>query len=110
MKPARISDDEGAEMGNTSLIRTALLIALLTAFGFAATGRAPAADRSAPAAEPRPPVVTVVGREASSQDVLGDPNCANAVIRYRHAQARRDPPDGREHHAEGKRANSEYRG
>jgi hypothetical protein len=40
-------------MGNTSLIRTALLIALLTAFGFAATGRAPAADRSAPAGEPR---------------------------------------------------------
>jgi Flp pilus assembly secretin CpaC len=47
-------------MGNTSLIRTALLIALLTAFGFAATGRAPAADRAAPAGEPRPPVVTVV--------------------------------------------------
>jgi pilus assembly protein CpaC len=91
-------------MGNTSLIRTALLIALLTAFGFAATGRAPAADRAAPLApvgEPRASVVTVVGSEASSQflplgvgksvaidlprdikDVLvGDPNFANAVIR-----------------------------
>jgi hypothetical protein len=31
-------------MGDTSLIRAALLIALLTAFGLAATGRAPAAD------------------------------------------------------------------
>jgi pilus assembly protein CpaC len=88
-------------MGNTSLIRTALLIALLTAFGFAATGRAPAADRAAPVGEPRTPVVAVVGSEASSQflplgvgksvvidlprdvkDVLvGDPAYANAVIR-----------------------------
>ena len=34
----------GPTMGNTSLIRTALLVALLTAFGFAATGRAPAAE------------------------------------------------------------------
>ena len=97
-------------MGNTSLIRTALLIALLTAFGFAATGRAPAANRSAPAGEPRPPVVTLVGREASSQDVLGNPNFADAVIRYRHSRARRDPRDGHEHHEVGKRANSEYRG
>jgi hypothetical protein len=31
-------------MGNTSLIRTALLVALLTAFGLAAAGRAPAAE------------------------------------------------------------------
>ena len=34
-------------MGNTSLIRAALLIALLTAFGLAATGRAPAAGLAA---------------------------------------------------------------
>ena len=34
-------------MGDTSLIRAALLIALLTAFGLAATGRAPAADLTA---------------------------------------------------------------
>jgi pilus assembly protein CpaC len=87
-------------MGNTSLIRTALLIALLTAFGLAATGRAPAADRGAAGGDPRAPV-TVVGSEASSQflplgvgksvvidlprdikDVLvGDPTFANAVIR-----------------------------
>jgi hypothetical protein len=31
-------------MGNTTLIRTALLIALIMAFGLAASGRAPAAD------------------------------------------------------------------
>jgi pilus assembly protein CpaC len=95
-------------MGNMSLIRTALLLALLAAFGLAATGYAPAADRApapgrnAVAAEQRtPPVVTVVGSEASSQflplgvgksvvidlprdikDVLvGDPQYANAVIR-----------------------------
>jgi pilus assembly protein CpaC len=87
-------------MGNTSLIRTALLIALLTAFGLAATGRAPAADPGAAGGDPRAGV-TVVGSEASSQfiplgvgksvvidlprdikDVLvGDPTFANAVIR-----------------------------
>jgi len=38
-------------MGNTSLIRTASLIALIAAFGFSATGRAGAADARAPAAE-----------------------------------------------------------
>jgi hypothetical protein len=31
-------------MGDTSLIRTALLVALITAFGLAAAGRAPAAQ------------------------------------------------------------------
>lgn len=31
-------------MGDSSLIRTALLVALITAFGLAATGRAPAAE------------------------------------------------------------------
>jgi len=87
-------------MGNTSLIRTALLIALLTAFGLAATGRAPAADRGAAGGDPRAPV-TVVGSEASSQflplgvgksvvidlprdikDVLvAEPKFANAVVR-----------------------------
>jgi hypothetical protein len=35
---------KGIAMGDTSLIRTALLVALLTAFGFAAVGRAPAAE------------------------------------------------------------------
>jgi pilus assembly protein CpaC len=92
-------------MGNTSLIRTALLIALITAFGLVATGRAPAADPRAVAApvaaDARSPVIKVVGSEASSQflplgvgksvvidlprdvkDVLvGDPTFANAVIR-----------------------------
>ena len=94
-------------MGNMSLIRTALLLALLAAFGLAATGYAPAADRApapgrnAAVVEPRPSPVIVVGSEASSQflplgvgksvvidlprdikDVLvGDPQYANAVIR-----------------------------
>ena len=36
-------------MGDTSLIRAALLIALITAFGLAATGRAPAAEVQAAA-------------------------------------------------------------
>jgi hypothetical protein len=39
-----MKNGQGVDMGNTSLIRTALLIALITAFGFAATGRSPAAD------------------------------------------------------------------
>jgi hypothetical protein len=32
------------DMGDTSLIRAALLIALIAAFGLAATGRAPATE------------------------------------------------------------------
>jgi pilus assembly protein CpaC len=91
----------GPNMGNTSLIRTALLVALITAFGLAATGRAPAAEPPAPAGEPRATAIKVVGGEASSQfiplgigksvvidlprdvkDVLvADPSFANAVIR-----------------------------
>ncbi len=86
-------------MGNTSLIRMALLVALITAFGFAAAGRAPAAEP--PANDSRTPVIRVVGGEASSQflplgvgksvvidlprdikDVLvADPTIANAVVR-----------------------------
>jgi pilus assembly protein CpaC len=81
-------------MGNTSLIRTALLIALITAFGLAATGGAPAGDRSMPLAQ-------VAGSDSTSQfvplgvgksvvidlprdikDVLvADPKIANAVVR-----------------------------
>jgi pilus assembly protein CpaC len=94
-------------MGNSSPIRTALLVAMAAAFGLAATERAPAADRPAPAlaptaaVDPRTPVIKVVGSEASSQyvslgvgksvvidlprdikDVLvGDPKIANAVVR-----------------------------
>jgi pilus assembly protein CpaC len=88
-------------MGNTSLIRTTLLVAMAAAFGLAAAGRAPAADRPAPPIDPRTPVINVVGSEASSQyvslgvgksvvidlprdikDVLvSDPKIANAVIR-----------------------------
>ncbi len=82
-------------MGNTSLIQTALLVALIVAFGFVATGRAPAGE------PPRHQVIEVVGSDASSQfvplgvgksvvidlprdikDVLvADPKVANAVIR-----------------------------
>ena len=84
----------GRRWGTTSLIRTALLVALLTAFGFAATGRAPAADA-------RVPLIQVAASDAGSQfvplgigksvvidlpsdikDVLvADPKIANAVIR-----------------------------
>jgi hypothetical protein len=49
-------------MGDISLIRTALLVALITAFGFAATGRAPAA-------EPPAPMTKVAGSEAASSFV-----------------------------------------
>jgi pilus assembly protein CpaC len=78
----------------TDMIRTALLLAALIAFGLAATGRAPAADA-------QPPVIRLVGSDASSRfvplglgksvvidlprdvkDVLvADPLTANAVIR-----------------------------
>src|SRR5215471_9500542 len=91
----------GRDMGNTSLIRMALLVALITAFGFAATGLAPAAEPPARASDLHTPVIKVVGSEASSQflplgvgksvvielprdikDVLvGDPTIANAVVR-----------------------------
>jgi pilus assembly protein CpaC len=87
-------DDKGTKMGNTSLIHTALLAALIAAFGLAATGRAPAAD-------PRMPVIQVAASEADAQfiplgigksvvidmprdikDVLvADPKIANAVVR-----------------------------
>jgi pilus assembly protein CpaC len=87
-------------MGNISLIRTALVIVFITAFGFAWLGAAPAADRAVPIALSGP-AVNVVGSEASSQfvplgvgksvvidlprdvkDVLvADPKIANAVIR-----------------------------
>jgi pilus assembly protein CpaC len=87
-------------MGNTSLIQTALIVALIAAFGLAATGRAPAADPRA-ALDPRAPVVQVVGSDANSRfvplgvgksvvidlprdikDVLiADPKIANAVVR-----------------------------
>ena len=80
---------------NTSLIHTALLVALIVAFGLAATGLAPAAD------PPRSQVIQVVAATRSSQfvplgvgksvvidlprdikDVLvADPKVANAVIR-----------------------------
>src|SRR5262245_39406307 len=81
-------------MANSTLIRTTLLLALLLAFGFAATGRSPAQDRSAP-------VIELVGSDATSRflplgigksvaidlprdikDVLvADPKIANAVVR-----------------------------
>jgi hypothetical protein len=37
-------DEGGPKMGDISLIRTALLVALIAAFGLAAAGRAPAAE------------------------------------------------------------------
>ena len=41
-------------MGDTSLIRTALLVALIAAFGFVAAGRGAAADSPAVAYESAP--------------------------------------------------------
>ena len=53
-------------MANTSLIRTALLIALITAFGFAATGRSPAADPRSGSNETRSTPIKVGGNGVSS--------------------------------------------
>jgi pilus assembly protein CpaC len=81
-------------MGSFNLVRTALLVALITAFGFAAMGFAPASDI-------RASTIQVVGSDESSRfvalgigksvvidlprdvkDVLvADPKVANAVIR-----------------------------
>jgi pilus assembly protein CpaC len=83
------------------MIRTALLVALIAAFGLALAGRAPAAEPAGGPGEPRGPVINVVASEAASQflplgigksvvidlpseikDVLvADPKIANAVIR-----------------------------
>ena len=49
-------------MGNTSLIQTSLLVALIVAFGMVATGRSPAN-------EVRTPAVRVVGSDGNSQFV-----------------------------------------
>ena len=54
-------------MGNTSLIRTALLIALITAFGLAAAGQAPAADPRLPATDAGTPVIKATGGGDGSQ-------------------------------------------
>jgi hypothetical protein len=43
---------KGIDMGDTSLIRAALLVALLTAFGLAATGLAPASELRAAGTAP----------------------------------------------------------
>jgi hypothetical protein len=51
-------------MGDTSLIRTALLVALIAAFGLAAAGRAPAAESPASAC------ASVPGIAISSDDQL----------------------------------------
>src|ERR1035437_8997183 len=82
-------------MGNSTLIRTTLLIALIAAFGFAATGYAPAQDQRTPT------VIQLVSGDATSRflalglgksvvidlprdikDVLvADPATANAFVR-----------------------------
>src|SRR4051812_6523040 len=82
-------------MANSTLIRITLLIAVIMAFGLAATGYAPAADDS------RIPLIQLVGSDANSRfvplgvgksvvidlprdikDVLvADPTIANAVVR-----------------------------
>jgi pilus assembly protein CpaC len=86
---------KGRDMGNSTLIRATLLVALILAFGFVATGTAPAQDQRSP------PVVQLAGSDATSRfvplgigksvvidlprdikDVLvADPTIANAVVR-----------------------------
>jgi|APPan5920702856_1055754.scaffolds.fasta_scaffold215372_1 hypothetical protein len=48
-------------MGDTSLIRTALLIALIAAFGLVAAGQAPAAESAAGACESAPGATSSYG-------------------------------------------------
>src|SRR5258708_5578265 len=87
-------DDEGTYMANSPLIRIALLAAVIAAFGFAATGRAPASEAQLS-------VIRLVSGDVNSRfvplgvgksvvidlprdvkDVLvADPLTANAVIR-----------------------------
>ena len=57
---------KGPNMADTSLIRTALLVALITAFGLAATGRAPAAEPHALAGQSSAPMIASAGNEAAS--------------------------------------------
>ena len=82
-------------MGNSTLIRNTLLIALIAAFGFAATGRALAKDQRTPSAmqlvsgDATSRFVSlglgksvVIDLPADIKDVLvADPKIANAVIR-----------------------------
>jgi hypothetical protein len=53
-------------MGDTSLIRAALLVALIAAFGFVAAGRAPAAESPAVACESAVGITTSYGNAAIS--------------------------------------------
>ena len=55
-------------MGNSSLIRTALLFGLIAAIGLALTGWAPAAEPPM-FGDPRAPAIRVVASEAASQFV-----------------------------------------
>jgi pilus assembly protein CpaC len=86
---------KGRDMGNSTLIRATLIVALIVAFGLAAVGASPAQEQRAA------PVIQLVGSDASSRfvplgvgksvvidlprdikDVLvADPTIANAVVR-----------------------------
>jgi hypothetical protein len=57
---------QGIDMGDTSLIRTTLLVALLTALGLVAAGRAPAAEPPTIADESAPRIANSHGNAAIS--------------------------------------------
>lgn len=57
---------QGIDMGDTSLIRTTLLVALLAALGLVAAGRAPAAESPTLAGESAPRIATSHGNATIS--------------------------------------------
>ena len=71
--------DEGAVMGETSLIRTALLVALIAAFGLVAAGRAPAAETGAAGCYAQLPSALTNGLTATSD--CFQPFCSASICR-----------------------------
>ena len=71
--------NEGAVMGETSLIRTALLVALIAAFGLVAAGRAPAAEMGAVGCVAQLPSALTSGLTATSD--CFQPFCSASICR-----------------------------
>ena len=66
-------------MGETSLIRTALLVALIAAFGLVAAGRAPAAEMGAVGCVAQLPSALTSGLMATSD--CFQPFCSASICR-----------------------------
>jgi len=66
-------------MGETSLIRTALLVALIAAFGLVAAGRAPAAETGAAGCYAQLPSALTNGLTATSD--CFQPFCSASICR-----------------------------